>query len=325
MCKKYKGDWTKVDEEYQNNNPSIPVSSGFMSLSEFLRQRRTSLLFPSPSTTTGAPAPPAATDKHPPYVQPTYLPPQLKKGAYLANDAIASNYIRMLTKCRKCGYYSYTSSELRDDPERLYKVEGTAQEWCQACGRVAPLSFKVQKNQCHLYTPKSTDVLLGTKTIPFTIRSHDPRKMEAFKSYWAKYKTSKSPNWKFSAAEMEKDMFDHRIGALPTLEMVLKSIPVLSSDKIPVDGDRTQDPQKTTASMDDTDAILMDREGRVLFQTLFPFRFIGYPKHRQNSNNTVVGDIRAQWNATERRGVSIIDVVTVMLPTHPTPFLIPFV
>ncbi len=235
---------------------------------------------------------------------PTILPDHFYNGCFNRNDRVVSQYLHLLTNCRKCGWYSYTGNR-RNDPLLEYLAEGSADDWCQACGRIAPDTFIITKNQCGRYVPKPTDIFLGTKVIPFSIKTHDPRNMELFKGMWTKYE-NRDPKWKFSATEMEGDMFRHRIGEYPTLEMILKSIPVLRKDKVPQDGVRKIGAGHVAPEspfLEDTDAILMERNNQIILQELFQFGSLGFPQHRRR-DSVIDGDIQAKWNAKERRGVS---------------------
>jgi hypothetical protein len=88
------------------------------------------------------------------------------------------------------------------------------------------------KLQAKKYAPKPGDLFLGEKIIPFRLLAHDPRNMEAYQEKWSTH-SGTDPKWTFSEAEMEQDLFEHRFGKYPLLEMILVSIPVLAKDKIP--------------------------------------------------------------------------------------------
>jgi hypothetical protein len=320
LFKQHNGDVTRVDQAVQKEQSTAAAASvvrqpqvaeNYRALQSMIAQlRRAPVAASRPRNRGSAPRrrAPATASAHlkaaPAPPKATILPVYLHKGCFEETNQSVSPYLHLLTKCRKCGWYSYTGS-MRRDPASLYLAEGSAEEWCQACGRIARDDFIISKNQCEPYNPKATDVFLGSKKIPFSIKAHDPRNMELFKGMWTKYE-NQGPKWRFSAAEMEEDMFRHRIGAYPTLEMILKSIPVLREDKIPQDGVRKFGAGQS-AFLEDTDAILMERNGQIIFQELFPFCTIGFPLSRRR-NSVIVGDIRAKWHPQERRGVSADNV-----------------
>jgi hypothetical protein len=61
---------------------------------------------------------------------------------------------------------------------------------------------------------------------------------------------------------------------------------------------------KPAVRAEDTDAILMDRNGVIIFQELNKFDFVGVPQGRK-SKASIAGDIMAKWNREERCGVSL--------------------
>lgn len=146
-----------------------------------------------------------------------------------------------LTECRMCGWYNRFShrnfAKLRNQNtvnSRLYIPElhpTGCSDWCHSCGRVASQN-DFGKLQSKPYIPNTNDVFLGQKIIPFRLIAHDPRKLKEFQEKWATHEGS-DPKWTFSKAEMEHDLFEHRFGKYPLLEMIIASIPVVTEDNIP--------------------------------------------------------------------------------------------
>ncbi len=252
------------------------------------------------------------------------LPAELRVGAFPPTDQRASPFFRLLTKCRKCGWYSYTAGNRRVKRSNEY-VESRPADWCQGCGRIASEKYLKMKCKCLPYEPNPDDIFLGTRTIPFRIKVHDPRKMEMFRKNWAELEGN-SPQWTYDEAEAEEDMFRNRFGAYPSLAMILSSIPVLREEKIPTDGtyagwniysvkyhmEQDKDSNwpyeghdagemwkkveqiQATVRAEDTDVVLMDRNSKIILQELYKLRSAGvFP-----------ADIIATWNKKERHGVS---------------------
>jgi hypothetical protein len=257
------------------------------------------------------------------------LPAVMRIRGFAPTDARASAYFNLLTKCRKCHWYSYTSN-FKKLAHRDRIVEHHPAEWCLACGRIASKKCcsSSGKPKCQVYQPKPKDVHISTKTIPFRIKVHDPRKMNMFRANWNKLEGS-SPQWTYDEAEAEEDMFHHRFGTHPSLPVILASISPLREDTIPTDGmyqawnmrwvqcemnressgsrgyhhySRADD-EIPVARAEETDAILMDKKDRLLFQELYKFRSIGFPP-REKPQGSIVGDVEAKWNSETRCGVS---------------------
>ncbi len=64
------------------------------------------------------------------------LPAVMRIRGFAPTDARASAYFNLLTKCRKCHWYSYTSN-FKKLAHRDRIVEHHPAEWCLACGRIA--------------------------------------------------------------------------------------------------------------------------------------------------------------------------------------------
>ena len=249
------------------------------------------------------------------------------KGPYEPDNELAAS-APDLTKCRKCGWYNRF---LHRNFARLLSVKKSVMttepplhpvgflDWCHSCGRVAS-EKDFGKVQAQAYTRKRGDIFLGEKTIPFSIVAHDPRNFAKYKQRWKDHEGS-GPEWTFSESEMEEDVFRHRLGQYPSLQIILASIPVLPKDKLPkegslymkTDGTRygftesyydVEPPANRRVSADETEAIIVDDRHRVLLEELFNFGSVGRRKDAAETPVAILdGDIVASWNASERRGV----------------------
>jgi hypothetical protein len=239
-----------------------------------------------------------ALAKHPTLVQHWSLPPDLSVGAVSPKDKhrVLPFLGVILFECRKCGWYTRVARRQSDDDED----NAAAGYWCHACGRIA-LDECFQDNYSgQLYRPEPNDVYMGSKTIPFRIKVHDPKIMTMFQPLWSKYGGT-SPQWIYNEAEMEEDMFRHNFGKFPSLRTILANIPVVEENKIPRDGhhESWKSNGRPAARAEDTDAILLtDRNHIVILQELHS---VGFP----SSAHSVNGDITAKWNREERCGVRI--------------------
>lgn len=261
--------------------------------------------------------------------------------AFSPTDPYAQPHFCSLTKCRACGWYSKTRQQESRGLDMTCPADHSS-DWCQACGRIASTKSLQLKSSCVRYKAKPTDIYLGSKRIPFRIKVHDPRKMEMFRDNWEQFERT-SPEWTYDEATAEEEMFHHRFGTLPSLRMILGSIPVLEEKRIPLDGmhigwnkgwvkkqvmkkveeneicseDWTYEEKENNprdfngpeaVRAEDTDAILVDKNSRVLFQELLKFESIGFPPQKATLTDSkpqlVGGDIIAKWNKQERRGVS---------------------
>jgi hypothetical protein len=181
-------------------------------------------------------------------------------------------------------------------------------DWCHNCGRIAS-SKDFGKVQSKPYTPKKTDVFLGTKTIQFRIKSHDPRKLDPFKKAW------EDQQMVFEEAEMEKDMFDHRIGQYPVLDIILGSVPVVSEDKIPTTGRLTSQRMRNESPLhsrgSDVPAneieslLLCSPKSKLLLDEINKFGSVAQKNKDHRGNSGILGgEIKAAWNKIARTGVS---------------------
>lgn len=239
----------------------------------------------------------------PPPPPPTVLPSKYASGAFHpTEDARAAEYFHLMSKCRKCGWYSQVGQKRKTSKLVGLLPECISEDWCQGCGRVALDEF-FNPPKCHPYRPEKGDLHLGTKTIPFRIKSHDPRKMYHFQPQWEKYE-DRAPEWTYDAHEMDEEFFRHRVGKYPSLEALLL---LFGDDQVDVGPSRLTflgfninitDKNDTTAP----DSV--ERLWRRIFQQLLPFQTVGFPKRRL-TETSIVGDIVASWNREERCGVSI--------------------
>ena len=256
------------------------------------------------------------------------------KGPFKADDSEAAK-CNGLTQCRLCKWRSAFEHRNFTRKTNIYRAGGGRknstksilhphkvgeEDWCHACGRIASTK-DLGKEQSGVYRPLGTDTCLGTKSIPFTIKSHDPRKLDAFKDNWAEHE-DKSPGWTYDAAEMEYDTFRHRIGNRPTLNMILASVPIVPEDEIPETGQVTNplnkrsfsynSYQKHNAANECEAVILESRNDRALFMELDRF---SDAMERKNDDYTdlvygrgtsrtcpIKANIQATWDKTERKG-----------------------
>jgi hypothetical protein len=244
-------------------------------------------------------------------------------------------------KCRKCGWYTRQGKTTFEDIHNIDSDQGGP--WCLICGRVASsdcfLSIKDEEETKHRYDAQSTDVYLGSKTIPFKIQVHDPRGLKTFQEQWAKHEGT-SPEWTYDEAEMEEDMFRLRFGPRPSLRSILATIQVIQGDKVPYNGAfkyYVKPPQSAYEDDDDddtfsvdydedesafetslpsncrekiipaicnfgyTDVIWMEKNGRVIFDELYGMD--AQINESYSYYSPVAGDVEATWNKEERRGV----------------------
>ena len=278
-----------------------------------------------PST---APPPPAPAVQTPPPTQGV-----VGVGPFEPDNALAMSDPR-LTKCRKCGWYNRYEHQnfsmidqkniITGDNIGLHPVGFL--DWCHSCGRVASEN-DFGKVQAKPYVRKPGDIFLGEKTIPFRIIAHDPREFEKFKDHWDD-KEGSDTNWVYSEAELEEDVFHHRLGKYPTLEMILASIPILDADKLPKAGSlcirKTPTAwggsvsyygtplERNVVSADETEAIIVEEHNdRELFGELHSFESIGSVKESESA--ILDGDIVANWNAADRSGVSGLSLLLISL------------
>jgi hypothetical protein len=161
----------------------------------------------------------------------------------LLNLTMSSRQMIFILPSRKCGWYNKYAHKNFSGIDQKIVITGEDLglhpvgflDWCHSCGRVASEN-DFGKVQARPYVRKPGDIFLGEKTIPFRIVAHDPRQFEKFKDRWAEKEGSGTTNWNYLEAELEEDVFQHRLGKYPTREMILASIPILDADKLPKTG-----------------------------------------------------------------------------------------
>jgi len=195
-----------------------------------------------------------------------------------------------LSKCRHCGWFSRPS----DYSQTL------SDDFCHACGRIAH-EKNLGNGDGVLYKPKSEDFLLGTKEIAFRLKTHDPRKLSKYLNRWSEKEGQ--PGWDFDESAHMEDLFQYLVTSSPSLTRILPRIGV-------------EDPE-TTESWDYSGCIILDDPVDLIFLREIKRNssdFGGKPPAWRSSSRWAFaeGDIRATWDPTTQKGVSIhagIDVV----------------
>lgn len=207
-------------------------------------------------------------------------------------DHEAASQDEALTKCRKCGWYSRFPHQNFQQPAS----PTGSHDWCHRCGRVAS-EKDFGKSQSKPYIALPTDFYLGEKSIPFTLKAHDPRKFKEFKAAWEEEKD----NWAYNEVEMEEELFRHRFGERPTLTMILASLPI--REVIPETGFVRHLPSaghRNAAS--ETEALLVkEHNHKALLRLLFQLGTVGTEKYYGIAAR---GDIKATFDKETRSGVS---------------------
>lgn len=159
----------------------------------------------------------------------------------------------------------------------------------------------------------------------FRLKAHDPREIDKYSDRW------EQEEWTYNETEMEQELFEHRLGESPALEMILASMPITTQDKIPSDGKQHQAYQTytgvaaTEASLSETEAVLVDNHGdslilKELFKTCPKFgttrarALEPSPTDQKGVEPTeplyrceyLDGDIKAVWDSNTRKGVSTV-------------------
>ena len=187
--------------------------------------------------------------------------------------------------CAQCGWKGYKAP----------KTHPGTHDWCPDCGRMATTKDHGKPTnippQSLPYTPNPTeDTLLGTRHIPFTIHARDPREMEKYAANWRDH-----PRWKYSAKEMQQEVFNHRFGARPALHMICASLPIVQD--IPKDapeGDRYGICKDVNRS--ELDSLqLFSRNHRILLTMLHACAHDSCRIHYS---------LQATWNKESQQGVS---------------------
>jgi hypothetical protein len=120
--------------------------------------------------------------------------------------------------------------------------------------------------------------------------------------------------WTYDESEMEQELFEHRLGKFPVLEMIVASMPITTEDKIPSDGrhrERDYDGAEVLAkaSVSETEAVLIDNHGdslilKTLFKTSPTFGAGNAAEPTDYVCSYIDGDIKAVWDSNTRKGVS---------------------
>jgi hypothetical protein len=228
-------------------------------------------------------------------------------GPWEPNDESAQSAYGVI-KCRHCRWYTRKSTH-------GYANEPSCADWCSACGRVADPKTGRNKRQGIPFAPAERErenyISLGTKEFAFRLHTHDPRKMRDFRDRWAQFE-GKEPGWTLDEAAMEQELFDHRFGARPLLVRVLGSVPVVSEDKIPIDGYREETYNGSNgpavAAAVETEAILLDTRAVNLLDSIYAIspNFGERTPPYGPSTRKLDGEIRASWNQRTRSGVRFV-------------------
>jgi hypothetical protein len=258
-------------------------------------------------------------------------------GPFPPDTAGASGPNTALTKCRKCAWFNkFAHKDFKFDRDvakgiqrgrtvphwcispnpnhpllhNTDEIHPTGfMDWCHACGCVAS-ERDLCKIQSQSYVPSQYSIFLGTKTIEFRLKAHDPRDMEKYSEKWAQ------EAWTYDESEMEQELFEHRLGEFPVLEMIVASMPITTEDKIPSDGRyRERDSEgaqvMAKASVSETEAVLIDNHGdglilKTLFKTSPKFGAANAAEPTESLCSYIDGDIKAVWDNSTRKGVSQI-------------------
>lgn len=193
-----------------------------------------------------------------------------------------------LTKCRKCGWFSrfwHHTFGGSDDTSSVHCC-------CHHCGRVAS-ERDFGRNQRIAYKPKADDFYFGKKEIPFRIKAQDPRLSRKYQRNWESADTT-SPEWTYSEADLEEDVFLHRLGQRPPVEQIRDCIARVSEDKLPTAGQARRTGGGRMAQnfeAEITGSVILQKEGDIhLFHLL---------------DGRMSYDIAAQWDKANRSGVSV--------------------
>jgi hypothetical protein len=182
-------------------------------------------------------------------------------------------------------------------------------DWCHACGRVAT-ERDLSKAQSRTYTPNAHAKPLGTVTVHFTLHTHDPRHMLKYQERWQE----QQDEWTYDESAQRNELFAHRLGEKPLLEIIVHSLPVSTVDHIPTDGrhpsERHGDPEELQlASVSETQAVLLDdpEDAIVLQELLSAAPSFGLTDTEIDETLVNVkyldGDIRAEWDNHTNKGV----------------------
>ena len=235
-------------------------------------------------------------------------------GCFEPNEFTEANCGKHIHQCRKCHWWNIK--------ETLVPAKVTAMDWCRACGRVAR-ETDFNKHQSTPYVPRSGDISLGTKHIPFRIKARDPRNIDPFKKKWEEFETEKE-EWTYDEMEMKHDFFRHRIGKNPSLQNILSAMPILEESKIPESGtvvfttNTWRQPSNDYGGLVsgfELEALLIDDESnRKIFEVMRQ-----QTNHLHNIANKhlplagIASKIFATYNALDGTGVSTSTIFTYIL------------
>lgn len=191
--------------------------------------------------------------------------------------------------------------------------------WCLTCGRVwcepnAALEAIITLKQGKPYSRKKGDILLGTKTICFSLHPHDPRKITSVEGAWTQ--NEGKPGWVYDEKELAEDMFQSWIGQRPTLRELLMCIPVVQTENLPTDGVDSRRRFQTTRyngspsniyDVRECQALILEdpNDRELLFQTYRVAKEFGTSDAYRPPHSFVDGDITASFNTQTGKGVSL--------------------
>jgi len=126
--------------------------------------------------------------------------------------------------------------------------------------------------------------------------------MERFRDRWKQHEGGQG--WTYDERKMEEELFEHRFGKRPTLEMIAESIPVMEEDKIPDDGRLSSGGNSSMCSASETEAVIIDDESdRRVVCGLYELSPGGFRDGKFSAGRAADGDIRATWDSANRKGV----------------------
>jgi hypothetical protein len=188
-----------------------------------------------------------------------------KKSLYRPDEITESEANRLggLVQCQKCKWWNQYQTFRHG-----IGMKEWSNEWCRACGRVATKQY-FNSRQAIPYIPKEGDISLGTRTIPFHLKSRDPRKIAPYDKYWQKHEGQ--VGWIYSEKDMKYDFFNQRIGPHPKLQSLLYCMPILEESKIPEKAKVVYEDFaiSNTASGCETEALIIENKNdRIIIEEL---------------------------------------------------------
>lgn len=123
--------------------------------------------------------------------------------------------------------------------------------------------------------------------------------MDSFSQKWIE--NEGKPGWIYNEGQQYEELFQHRLGERPDLNVLLSSLPIMEKDKIVKDGVAGR------ISADETEAVLLDnsRDAKLLEQIYrFTSTFGENTGHRDEPYPWLFGDMLANWDQQTRKGVS---------------------